>query len=327
MDFLAKTEYNDATRTGTNVIFSRTWPESTSSRLPQTRMREHFPIGYGRYPYKNGAGGSSYPNLWPWSARILPYLGEQAIYDMIKWSSMNCTAKPDTPALGQIYECEIACFMCPSDPLVQVLWNEGEYRIAYNLPWGGDHQRGRTSYGGNFGSGSFDGAAHGYDGAFLINENRRIDEITDGTSQTMLLAEILPGHWRNFRGILLYSSGPTFVWDYAPNDPTPDYVYACDELDNVAIGGGGSAPCVNSEFFDPNLHYAFQVRHTARSEHSGGVNVTMCDGSTRFVSNDVDLDIWHTIGSPNSQSRPITANFDISETAPGGAIDSPAKDF
>jgi len=31
---------------------------------------------------------------------------------------------------------------------------------------------------------------------------------------------------------------------------------------------------------------------SARSSHLCGVNLEYCDGSTRFVSNDVDVDVW-----------------------------------
>jgi prepilin-type processing-associated H-X9-DG protein len=35
----------------------------------------------------------------------------------------------------------------------------------------------------------------------------------------------------------------------------------------------------------------------ARSEHPGGVNVAMCDGSVRFVSENVNLEIWRALGT------------------------------
>ncbi|MCF0234074.1 MAG: DUF1559 domain-containing protein, partial [Thermoguttaceae bacterium] len=35
----------------------------------------------------------------------------------------------------------------------------------------------------------------------------------------------------------------------------------------------------------------------ARSKHSGGVNVGMGDGSVRFVSETIALDVWRALGS------------------------------
>ena len=268
-----------------------------------------FPIGYGKY-------GSGDPNVWPWTARILPYLGEQAIYDMVPWSASS-VSRPLTQNMDFVYELEIAAFMCASDPLVGIKWNEGSHMCNYGIPWG-DHERARISYGGNFGTGPFDGAAHRYDGVFLTNENRRLGEITDGTTQTILLAEILPGHWASMRGAWSYSSSPVFMWDHGPNDPTPDYVFYCDPEDDATLNPNAQAPCINAVKHDAGLHQAFQTLHTARSMHPGGVTVTMCDGSTHFVNNNIDLGVWHAIGSPNSPNNMST--FQINEVIPGGSF-------
>jgi prepilin-type processing-associated H-X9-DG protein len=37
----------------------------------------------------------------------------------------------------------------------------------------------------------------------------------------------------------------------------------------------------------------------ARSRHPGGVNVGLCDGSVRLVSETVNLDTWRALGSRN----------------------------
>jgi prepilin-type processing-associated H-X9-DG protein len=37
----------------------------------------------------------------------------------------------------------------------------------------------------------------------------------------------------------------------------------------------------------------------ARSRHSGGVNAAFCDGSVRFISDDISLDAWQALGSMN----------------------------
>ena len=35
----------------------------------------------------------------------------------------------------------------------------------------------------------------------------------------------------------------------------------------------------------------------SRSRHAGGVNVALCDGSVRFVSNNIDLFTWTALTS------------------------------
>jgi prepilin-type N-terminal cleavage/methylation domain-containing protein/prepilin-type processing-associated H-X9-DG protein len=39
----------------------------------------------------------------------------------------------------------------------------------------------------------------------------------------------------------------------------------------------------------------------ARSRHPGGVNLLLCDGSVRFVSDSIDLATWHALGSRNGR--------------------------
>ena len=36
---------------------------------------------------------------------------------------------------------------------------------------------------------------------------------------------------------------------------------------------------------------------SSRSVHTGGVLVAMCDGSVRFVDNDINLTTWRNLGS------------------------------
>ena len=35
----------------------------------------------------------------------------------------------------------------------------------------------------------------------------------------------------------------------------------------------------------------------SRSEHTGGVNIALADGSVRFVSNNIDLTTWRAMGT------------------------------
>ena len=43
---------------------------------------------------------------------------------------------------------------------------------------------------------------------------------------------------------------------------------------------------------------------TARSMHSGGVNLIMADGSTHFVSDSIDRRVWHNLHKRDNQ-QPI----------------------
>jgi prepilin-type processing-associated H-X9-DG protein len=67
-----------------------------------------------------------------------------------------------------------------------------------------------------------------------------------------------------------------------------------------------SAPdVVRDGFFTPNndpLMPAVAGARTeaaARSRHPGGVNVSFCDGSADFFTNDIEANIWRAMGTMN----------------------------
>ncbi len=42
-----------------------------------------------------------------------------------------------------------------------------------------------------------------------------------------------------------------------------------------------------------------RIATTANSQHTGGIQTVLCDGSVRFVSDSVDLRTWRSLGSIN----------------------------
>ena len=163
-------------------------------------------------------------------------------------------------------------------------------------------------------------------GIFVTNRAIKIRQITDGTSHTAMYAERVRGDADNLRvetpsdwfiisvpnpsnpaasdvyntclavnpavktGTQQWScSGRNWVHgDYATsryNHVMPPNGYAC----SLAAGGSLNAIPINEE----------GGAHTASSRHSGGVNMVTADGSTHFVTNDIDHLVWSAIGSRN----------------------------
>jgi prepilin-type N-terminal cleavage/methylation domain-containing protein/prepilin-type processing-associated H-X9-DG protein len=120
----------------------------------------------------------------------------------------------------------------------------------------------------------------------------KIEQITDGTSNTLLMSELrLPRQddWADTRGDVLNDRGGH--WFMAVNTP------------NAGIDGSSDqAPAAaTSPQYDPDMPLlrANDQYLTARSRHSGGVNVSLCDGSVRFVRNSIDLVTWQALSSAN----------------------------
>ncbi len=273
-----------------------------------------FPPGYGYFWGDYGSGVSKGVE-WPWTVRLLPYIEQQAVYDLIDWSyNSGNSYLPSTPQnIRDAVGAQISTFHCPSDPGAQIRYNQdGKCTAIHGL--GEPIEKGRVSYAGCLGQGQMEApisktrplpAGHRYPGVFGFNSDTRLADIPDGSSNTLLISELLIGHACTCRGTIHYDEGPVFMVDYGPNDPTPDLVRWCDPADGQPTS---SAPCLHSSGVRGTLTTLNMVLHTSRSMHPGGVMVGLCDGSSRFVSETIAIDVWQALATPDG-GEPISGGF------------------
>jgi prepilin-type processing-associated H-X9-DG protein len=127
------------------------------------------------------------------------------------------------------------------------------------------------------------------DGVFFRNSRIRVKDITDGVSHTMFAAEQTPTH-----------SDSTWVGIVvgAPTCPTQRYRAAgCDVAApqiNFHSGPGlfESPPTIKP----PNDVFPGYVDET-HSDHPGGCNVLMGDGSVRWVSDLINQLLWEAMAT------------------------------
>jgi prepilin-type N-terminal cleavage/methylation domain-containing protein len=129
-------------------------------------------------------------------------------------------------------------------------------------------------------------------GVFMVNSKLRLTDIKDGTSTTLFVTECLnfpaTATTADWRGNLTYPENCLFHWNYTPNTSNPDW------LRDVLCVNVPQAPCLAK-------HTAYSNRMnivSARSNHPGGVQILLGDGSARFASNSIDLTTWQALGSP-----------------------------
>jgi prepilin-type N-terminal cleavage/methylation domain-containing protein len=252
-----------------------------------------FPPGYGTLPlngYGTGVAQSTWLQKdyqeWPWLAWLFPYIDETASARYINWKWNPGGAGSGYPPENlQIVTGKYPVYQCPSDDSVKTNWNEG------NACAGGGWSalgHSRASYAGNFGQGQLE-AANRKQGVFRYNYGLRTAKIHDGTAKTLLTSEIIPGGNCSIRGTVSYDEGPVFMQDYQPNDLTPDAVRWCDATDRYT----GRAPCADT------LSQLNMVLHTSRSMHPTGVVTSFCDGTVRFITDDISLSTWRALGTPD----------------------------
>jgi prepilin-type N-terminal cleavage/methylation domain-containing protein/prepilin-type processing-associated H-X9-DG protein len=186
-------------------------------------------------------------------------------------SQYNNAAGPNSPAATII-----KTFLCPSDNAIkQTTWQSGQTLYYF----------GANTYGGNAGQVSFYFDAMTQDGIFFINSSVRIQDISDGTSNTFLFGErnridptYLPlAQTSSFEG----RSG----WGWANQLGGFDYLFASTLT--VAYPINWLIP--PSTTTDPGFILQDNRCMVYGSQHSGGANFCFADGSVRFVADRAPL--------------------------------------
>jgi prepilin-type N-terminal cleavage/methylation domain-containing protein/prepilin-type processing-associated H-X9-DG protein len=239
-------------------------------------------------------------------ARLLNYMEETDLQDLV-----DTTVGYDDPKNGQARMTRIELFLCPSD--------SSEHLVAdITKPATGAP----TNYHVNQGSGilwSVWPAAAPNDtqpqpnGVMIRNFKISPAEVTDGLSHTAAFAERNLGDGSNFTST---EESDTFAPGTYPNnaDEAFDMCQALNiaDLSKQALSDigmpwirayhsttmyfHGSTPNGRSCAYPPG-----RIMTTASSRHPGGVNLLLCDGSSRFISNDINILIWRALGSRNGE--------------------------
>lgn len=214
-----------------------------------------------------------------WPPYLLPYVEQGAaasLYDLTQ--SPFGTSNSATPTSAT--NTNLAVWLCPSDRgVVNVKMPWGYFSLGNYMPFFGLRDLGDAFT-----------APLSQRTAMAPNYGARINEITDGTSNTMIMSEYLrstggapnPGEVEQ-RGMVWQSDetgGGSITAKFPPNTASNDVFYPNWWCVNDPLG---NLPCITGTT-NGSDHTA-----AARSRHTGGVNVLLCDGSVRFVDQSVNL--------------------------------------
>ena len=128
---------------------------------------------------------------------------------------------------------------------------------------------------------------------FEFDRPRSAARVRDGLSQTVAFSELIQGSTtptKDLRGLWQTDLGCSYSHRQTPNSSVPDQAIPYNGYaSNEKVPTVQTAACWSSSAF------------AARSYHGGrGVNVAFADGSTRFVTDLVDLGIWQALASIDS---------------------------
>ena len=217
-------------------------------------VHDSLPIGF----YLN-ANNSRSPSLG-WTAKVLPYLERDSLAGEIE-QAFETDPNPfaffgDQDQL-QILRMVVADFTCPSDP-----------RGALAAELGGGVQAGLTSYLGVSGVNAFS-----LDGVLFMDGQTAMAQITDGTSNTLMVGERPPsadlrfGWW--YRGFGQRATG------------SAEMIMGVEEPN--LMGGRYECPPGPYPFGRGTIHNQCDMFHFW-SLHPGGANFGFADGGVRFLS-------------------------------------------
>lgn len=228
------------------------------------------------------------PNRWfndhGWYTLIGAHLEEVAWYSSVRFDR----SFSDESNLEQRKK-KISVYGCPEDGLKENEWSNRNWaRVRGNYVV----NAGNTNYGQVTKSDvPFMGAP------FAPRRGVKLSTISDGLSNTLLLSETVTSlsseNWGGpISDFTISLGGQTFTGWMSPNSSSPDEsIRGCPYTDQL-----NGIPGCNMTYTSEE-HHKFGV-YSARSKHRGGVMASMCDGSVRFVEENIDLlSVWRPLTS------------------------------
>ncbi|MEQ8211299.1 MAG: DUF1559 domain-containing protein [Lacipirellulaceae bacterium] len=265
-----------------NVALAHLNYESARGELPPGSL------GWNPDTSNHGLIGPSQPRT-PNIVFLLPYLEQSSLADLY---DMKTPWWQQQAQVRQAMEIPMPMYQCPSDESLRMEGATGatirDAKGNYGLNWGSFFYYDQEN------EELFDLPLEnqliedGRKAPFWLGFGAKMGQITDGTSNTLLLLEMIQA-----------PSGTTAadrdrrarIWNEAaschlittylsPNSGEADFG-ECKNQPEIGL------PCID-------LNDANYGSHTlgSRSRHAGGVNAALCDGAVRFISNEVDIRTW-----------------------------------
>lgn len=214
----------------------------------------------------------------PWTILILPYIEQSTLYNKFDFNAKfrNLQNGSGDAVNETLQEQRNVNFECPSDP------NSNESLANNNylgVQGGGDYTAmaaiGKACRAYNI-------RTYFFNGIFYSDSSTRMRDITDGSSNVFMLGE----------------SRYQTLWASSGSAATYWMTWATTSWGDAPAQVGGTYLPINGSSFVPHRDgYKLEVATSYfGSNHIGGAHFLMGDGSVHFISENIDLSTYQTLG-------------------------------
>jgi hypothetical protein len=259
--------------------------------------------------YKTFPWGSRTSIMGTWALQILPFIEKHQVSEKYDWNGVYHSGTNDALLSNLV----ISTYTCPSDSNRNKSSFQSHKEHNYVACMG---REGVYSFDEGRIPPTYDPRNCLIDGVVFARESRyraifigscypgpayplttAMEDVIDGTSNTVALSETVQGISPNgtmndLRGLVWWGHGCFFNTNQAPNTTVPDII------SSFALTGHNRHPLSVMVTSGASATTRY-MRMSARSWHVSGVNAGLADGSIRFVTNQINLDIWRAVGSTN----------------------------
>ena len=271
-----------------------------------------FPMAFTRTTNIGGQAAPYETSHWSWGSFILPYIDQAPAYNLLNVGNYRLHESALVPIGLKTLTTPISAFLCPSDPGFQV----NDYT---SLPY---YNRDLTD-----GTNSFEGAKSNYvmSGESSVSTTPLVDQRNDPTGSPAAYGPCVGMGWENSNsGFNFITDGDSntillgeraYKFDTVKAGAANVFGFSSTNNDQTGTSFGikSNATAAVGMCYD-GINWSFSnTTHQVRgynSNHVGGAMFALCDGSVRFISENIDYNKLTQTGASYVNGASIDSIFE-----------------